>query len=36
VLRTVVRDAGQNVGVYATIVTAGKACVSDPVVIDPS
>jgi len=34
VLRTIVRDAGQNLGVYATVVTAGVVAVGDPVEVD--
>lgn len=33
VLRTIVRDAGQNLGVYATVVTAGAVTVGDRVEI---
>jgi hypothetical protein len=31
VLRTIVRDANQNVGVYADVVSAGRVAVGDPV-----
>jgi MOSC domain-containing protein len=33
VLRTIVRDAGQNLGVYATVVAAGAVATGDPVEI---
>lgn len=33
VLRTIVRDAGQNLGLYAAVSTAGKIAVGDPVVL---
>jgi MOSC domain-containing protein YiiM len=31
VLRTIVRDAAQNVGVYATVVAPGRVVVGDAV-----
>jgi len=33
VLRTIVRDAGQNLGLYAAVGAAGKIAVGDPVVL---
>jgi hypothetical protein len=36
VLRTIVRDSGQNVGVYATAVTPGRVAVGDAVVLEPA
>jgi hypothetical protein len=35
VLRTIVRDAGQNLGVYATVEAAGHIAVGDEVQIEP-
>ncbi len=34
VLRTIVRDANQNLGVYATVEAAGEVAVGDPVDCD--
>ena len=34
VLRTIVKDAAQNVGVYATVVDAGAVAVGDPVEVE--
>jgi len=34
VLRTIVRDADQNLGVYATVVTPGRVEVGDAVTLD--
>ena len=34
VLRTIVRDANQNLGVYATVVAAGEVAVGDPVTVE--
>jgi uncharacterized protein YcbX len=31
VLRSIVKDADQNLGVYATVVTSGRVCVGDEV-----
>jgi hypothetical protein len=33
VLRTVVRDAAQNLGLYAAVSAAGRIAVGDPVVL---
>jgi MOSC domain-containing protein YiiM len=35
VLRTIVRDAAQNAGVYATVVKTGRVAVGDPVELPP-
>ena len=34
ILRSIVKDADQNLGVYASVVTAGEVCVGDIVEVD--
>jgi MOSC domain-containing protein YiiM len=34
ILRHIVRDLGQNVGVYATVLTPGTVRTGDPVTLD--
>ena len=34
VLRTVVREAAQNLGMYATVAQTGKISVGDPVLLE--
>jgi len=34
VLRTIVRDAAQNLGVYATVVAAGEVTLGDRVALE--